>query len=160
MTIDPVEYENVGKIQGKWPREALQEQILAVAEERGLGMWTGVRNGYLLCRISGYREWEDDESLIGEVLDLIERVAIVQANDTSDTGVAKMYHRRGKDYHDTPCEAEKGNHRLLRKDTYVETQYEDGCQVGEKAASVMHVLHDIPCVASPQPFVYDVEETH
>jgi hypothetical protein len=84
--------------------------------------------------IPGNREWSEDlqfaESLHPDIWD---RCVIVQANDTTDLGTARLY---------------LGNNPPQLVDEYHEERYTDECMQGEKAAAMMFAEHNIPCLST------------
>lgn len=85
----------------------------------------------VMARLGGYRDWYEDEAILNECAYLIKYAAVVQANDTSDTGVARLYQ--------WDLDGE-----LVATDEYVEKELRDGRQVGERAASYIHFHYGVP----------------
>lgn len=128
-----------------------QDTLHDFAEEQGLQIFsgthmasnydaeTGESNRYLVAVIGGYRDWAEDTTVLDQLgLYTTGRAVVIHANDTSDTGEARLYKHQPM-------------HGWEVKHSYEETQSEDGTHVGMKAASVMHARHGIPAVAKTNP---------
>lgn len=116
----------------KWPREQLANELFTLTDSpRYITTRAGVVSG-VIARWVGYRDWPADEAVLDEVTDLVTHAVVVQANDTTDTGQARLYQKTGDGFGVT--------------DQYTETQ-DEGLHVGEKAASYMHATHDVPALA-------------
>lgn len=109
--------------------------ITATMEEDGRvrqwTTWAGHVYAYLSC---GRYDWEFAEDLLEDYSEMVRDAVVLGANDTTDTGCARYYHRP---------DLRKYKHQ------YEETQGDDGCQVGEIALSVMNAHHGI---VSRDPF--------
>lgn len=97
----------------------------------------GEEASYVVAVVGGSRDWSDDVRLIEEVDDLVTRAVVVHADDTRNIGSARLYE----------CEGDA----FVATDEYEETQDDDGYHWGMKAASYMHVHHNIPALAKTNP---------
>lgn len=116
----------------KWPREQLAYELFELSDSPNTVTTRSGVTGGVIARWSGYRDWELDEAVLEEVSPLVTNAVVVQANDTTDTGAARLYQRTSEGF--------------IQTDEYSETQ-DEGLHVGERAASYMHATHGIPALA-------------
>lgn len=116
----------------KWPREQLANELFTLTDRpRYVTTRAGVVDG-VIARWVDYRDWVADEDVLNEVSNLVTHAVVVQANDTTDTGTARLYQKTDEGFGVT--------------DQYTESQ-DEGLHVGEKAASYMHATHGVPALA-------------
>lgn len=130
-----VDYDDYNK--RGWPDDDLWDYLDTGFSNISLARMSACAGG-IVARVSGYREWEEDESVLMEVEECIDKAVVIQANDTSDTGQARLYVKEDSEF--------------VERDSYAEDQGRDGVQVGSKAAAYMQFRHDIPCVANTRVF--------
>jgi len=116
----------------KLPRELLAHELFTLNNKpRTVTTRNGVVGG-VIARWSGYRQWSLNEKVLEAVTPLVTHAVVVRANDTTDTGSARLYQQVDGEFRCT--------------DQYTETQ-DEGLHVGEKAASYMHATHGVPALS-------------
>jgi len=117
----------------KWPREMLAHELFELTDQPTyVTTRAGVVNG-VLGRWVAYRDWEVDEAVLDKVSDLVTHAVVLQADDTTDTGVARLYQYVDGD-------------GFIITDQYSESR-DGNLHVGEKAASYMHATHGVPALS-------------
>ena len=117
----------------KWPYEQLAYELFELADSPHTVTTRSSVGRNIISRWGGYRDWEQDEAVLEELSPLVTKAVVVQANDTTDTGTARLYQRTSDGF--------------VQTDEYAEQQGGE-LHVGEKAASYMHATHGIPALAN------------
>lgn len=86
-----------------------------------------------VIKLSGYREWEQDEAMLKQTPNVWDEAVVIQANDTADVGTARHYVR--------------SDDSLRFTHEYQERQA-DGHHVGDRAAAAMFTTHNIACMGN------------
>lgn len=135
ISFDPIRVEDLpedlrrdGDGNYRWPSDEIQR--ICVEE---FDAWTD-RTHSVYASFGGYRDWGEDGKVLEETKDWWKKAAVVHANDTSDTGTARVYAKK--------------NGTITKIDEYSESQTEDGTRVGQKAAAYVSFYYDFTARAS------------
>lgn len=142
LALDTDERERLYEEYGRHPADTIRK--LAHDASPGDSITSYRYHGNAVICIWGYRSWARDERFVSQLLpEAWERCVIVQANDTADVGVARLY--------------EKTADELEVVDEYAEDETEGEHYVGDLAAATMFAVHGVACLGNiTDPF--DVSE--